>query len=165
MLDESQRLEVLAAIGIDVYRLRSTARDVATAAVAPGFDSNAPADPGAESEAGLVVVCPHGARAEARLARQFVQLPQALGIAASRLTWIDTPADGTLAELPAAPAYLLVGSSAARACAAHLSLTQQSQATIAVCAEPQELLAGAQSSRVLWQVLKPLARRLRADGG
>lgn len=163
MLDESRRLEALAAIGIDVYRLRS-ASAVATAA-ASGAQAAAHADTGVHSDVGLVVVCAHGARAEARLERLFAQLPRALGVAGSKLAWIEIPAGGTLAALPAAPAYLFVGSSAAHACAAHLSLTQQDQAAIAVCAEPQELLAGAQSRRVFWQVLKPLARRLRADGG
>lgn len=160
MLDERRRLEVLTAIGVDVYRLRSAPATAATSAqpVTPHVDAAAGAG------VGLVVVCAHGARADVRLSRLLAQLPRALCIAASRLTWIETSADSTLAALPAASGYLLVGSSAARACAAHLSLTQQNQATIAVSAEPQELLASGQSRRVLWQVLKPLARRLRADG-
>jgi hypothetical protein len=114
-------------------------------------------------EVGVVAVCAHGVRAELRLARLFAQLPRALGVAASRLAWIETSADGTLTALPDVPCYLFVGSSIARACAAQLSLTQQNQATIAVCAEPRELLAGAPALRALWQVIKPLARRLRAE--
>lgn len=165
MLDEGRRLQVLAAIGVDVYRLRG-ARDAAVAAAsaleAPPVTIAGSAD---AAGVGVVAVCARGARAEPRLSRLFGQLPGALGIAASRLTWIEMSADGTLTGLPAAPAYLLVGSSAARAGAAHLSLTQQHEATIAVCAEPHELLADAQARRVLWQILKPLARRLRADGG
>ncbi|HSE11914.1 MAG TPA: hypothetical protein VLB69_04680 [Rudaea sp.] len=161
MLDEGRRLQVLAAMGVDVYRPRG-ARE---AAVAAATLAKAPAAAIADSAGvGVVAVSARGVRAEPRLARLFEQLPRALGIAASRLTWIEMSADGTLAALPAAPGYLLVGSSAARAGAAHLSLTQQHAATIAVCAEPHELLAGAQARRVLWQMLKPLARRLRAEG-
>ena len=158
MLDESRRLEVLAAIGVDVYRLRS-----APATTAAPATMHAEAAVG--SDVGLVVVCAHRARADVRLARLFAQLPRALGVAASRLAWIEISADGTLRALPAASGYVLVGSAAAHAGAAHLSLTQQNQATIAVSAEPQELFAGAHAKRVFWQVLKPLARRLRADGG
>jgi hypothetical protein len=161
MLDEGRRLEVLAAIGVDVYRLRSASAKSATTAAPATMHVHAEA----RSEAGLVVVCAHRTRDDVRLSRLFAQLPHALGVAASRLTWIEISADGTLASLPAAPAYLLVGSAAAQAGAAHLSLPQQNQAAIAVSADPQELLADAQSRRVFWQVLKPLARRLRADGG
>jgi hypothetical protein len=156
MLDEGRRLQVLAAIGIDVYHLRGVRDTATTTTAAPSADS---------AGAVVVAVCARGARTEPRLARLFAQLPRALGIDASSLTWIEISDDGTLAMLPSGPAYLLVGSSAARACAAHLSLTQQNAATIAVCAEPGELLAGAPSRRVLWQVIKPLARRLRAEGG
>ena len=74
-------------------------------------------------------------------------------------------ADGDLPTLPDVRCYLFIGTAAARAGAAQLSLTQQNQATIAVCAEPKELLAGPSARRVLWQAIKPLARRLRAEGG
>jgi apolipoprotein N-acyltransferase len=166
MLDESRRLQVLAAMGVDVYHLRGVADGASTAAPAstalPATSRHAAVD---VASVGVVVVCPRGARADPRLARLFAQLPFVLGIGAARLTWVEMSADGALDALPVAPGYLLVGSSAARACAARLSLTRQNQATIAVCAEPQELLAGAQARRVLWQVLKPLARRLRTEAG
>jgi hypothetical protein len=158
MLDEGRRLQVLAAMGVDVYQLRGVRGGATAAAPAPTERSATIPDTGV----GVVAVCARGVRAEPRLARLFAQLPHALGIAASRMTWIEMSADGTLAALPAAPAYLLIGSAAARAGAVHLPLTRQNQATIAVCAEPQELLAGAQARRALWQVIKPLARRLRA---
>lgn len=165
MLDEGRRLQVLAAIGIDVYHLRGM-RDVASA------ESSALAElpAGVKESVGagdvvVVAVCARGARDEPRLARLFAQLPRALGIGASRLKWIEASADGSLPAFPDVPCYLLVGSSAARACAAQLSLTQQNQATIAVCAEPGELLAGTPARRALWQVIKPIARRLRAEGG
>lgn len=165
MLDEGRRLHVLAAIGVDVYRIRGVRDASVAAASAPQVPAAAIADSAISAGIGIVAVCADDARAEPRLARLFAQLPRALGIAASRLLWIDMAADGSLAALPAAPGYLLVGSSAARAGAAHLSLTQQHEATIAVCAEPHELLAGAQARRAFWQILKPLARRLRAAQG
>ena len=162
MLDEGRRLQVLAAMGVDVYQLRGV-RDAAsdTAPVlAPGVG---------ESVVGvavaIVAVCAHGARADLRLARLFAQLPRSLGIGAARLAWFEMSADGSLPTLPDVGCYLFIGSAIARAGAAQLSLQQQNQATIAVCAEPQALLAGAPARRVLWQVIKPLARRLRAEGG
>lgn len=163
MLDEGRRLQVLAAIGIDVYRRRGAHANGGATATEP--DAPGAANAGAAGGIGLVVVCARGDRAEPRLARLFAQLPRALGIAASRLSWVEMTADHALAALPDAPGYLLVGSSVARAGAAHLSLTQQHEATIAVCAKPSELLAGAQEKRTLWQILKPLARRLRAEDG
>jgi hypothetical protein len=161
MLDEGRRLQVLAAMGVDVYQLRGTS------AVAPALAPDPTAgsrESGGAAAASVVAVCANGARTDLRLARLFAQLPRALGVAAARLTWIEMAADGTLPALPDVPCYLFVGSATARACAAQLSLTQQNQATIAVCAEPQELLAGAPARRALWHATKPLARRLRAEG-
>ena len=162
MPDEGRRLQVLAAMGVDVYQLRG-ARDAASAAV-----TVPPAGAGENAGAAcvdLVAACAHSARADLKLARLFAQLPRALGVAAARLAWVEMPADGTLPALSDVPCYLFIGSAIARAGAAQLSLTQQNQATIAVCAEPQELLAGPPARRALWQVIKPLARRLRAEGG
>jgi len=166
MLDEGRRLQVLAAMGVDVYQLRAArdaAPDIATAP-APGVRESVGAGVGAAAVA-VVAVCAHGARADLRLARLFAQLPRSLGIDAARLAWIEMPPDGALPTLPDVHCYLFIGTAAARAGAAQLSLTQQNQATIAVCAEPKELLAGPSARRVLWQAIKPLARRLRAEGG
>ncbi|HET7064516.1 MAG TPA: hypothetical protein VFI49_09565 [Rudaea sp.] len=160
MLDEGRRLQVLAAMGVDVYQLRGVSGVASAAAPAP---TAAGGESAGAAAANVVAVCARGARVELRLARLFAQLPRALGTAAARLTWIEMAADGTLPALPDVPCYLFVGSATARACAAQLSLTQQNQATIAVCAEPQELLAGAPARRALWQAIKPLARRLRAE--
>ncbi len=160
MLDEGRRLQVLAAMGVDVYQLRGV-REAASATVpAEGRDESDGA-----AAANVVAVCARGVRADLRLARLFAQVARALGIGAARLSWIEMAADGTLSALPDVPCYLFVGSATARAGAALLSLTQQNQATIAVCAEPQELLAGASTRRALWQAIKPLARRLRAEAG
>jgi len=166
MLDEGHRQQVLAAMGVDVYQLRSLSGVASTAA----FALPAEAGEGVDAAVGaacvdVVAVCARGARTDLRLARLFAQLPRALGIDASRVAWIEMPADGTLPALPDVPCYLFAGSAIARAGAAQLSLTQQGQAAIAVCAEPRELLAGAPARRALWQVIKPLARRLRAGAG
>ena len=167
MLDEGRRLQVLAAMGIDAYQLRGASAAALVGAPAPPArqpESAGTIDVGT-AVASIVAVCPRGARTELRLARLLANLPRALGIPAVRLTWIETLADGTAPALPDVPCYLFVGSATSRACAAQLSLTQQSQATIAVAAEPQELLAGAPARRALWQAIKPLARRLRAEAG
>ena len=166
MLDEGRRLQVLAAMGVDVYQLRA-ARDAApdmAPAPALGVREKGGA-PTAAAAVAVVAVCAYGARADVRLARLFAQLPRSLGIDAARLAWIEMPADGALPTLPDVRCYLFIGPATARAGAAQLSLTQQNQATIAVCAEPKELLAGPSARRVLWQAIKPLARRLRAEGG
>jgi hypothetical protein len=165
MLDEGRRLHVLAAIGIDVYHLRGVRDSASSANPAPGDLPATIWDGAGTGDVRVVAVCARGARAEPRLARLFAQLPRALGIGASRLTWIETSADGSVPALPDVRCYLFVGSSIARACAAQLSLAQQNQATIAVCEEPGELIAGTPARRALWQVIKPLARRLRAAGG
>jgi DNA polymerase III psi subunit len=112
----------------------------------------------------VVAVCAQGARADLQLARLFAQLPRSLGIGPARLAWVEMSAGAVLPTLPDVRCYLFIGSAIARAGAAQLSLTQQNQATIAVCAEPQELLAGAPARRALWQAIKPLARRLRKGG-
>jgi len=162
MLDEGRRLQVLAAMGVDVYQLRG-ARD-ATSTAAPALPAGESEGAGAAA-ASVAAVCARGARADPRLARLFANLPLALGVAPSRLTWIEASADGSVPALPDVPCYLFAGSAISRAGAAQLSLTQQKQATIAVCADPSELLAGVSARRMLWQVIKPLARRLRVEGG
>jgi hypothetical protein len=167
MLDEGRRLQVLAAMGVDVYQLRGVRGVVSADVLAlPALisESVGAAAIGAVS-VNMAAVCARGIRAELRIARLFANLPRALGIVSSRLTWVEMAADGTLPALPDVPCYLFVGSAIARACAAQLSLTQQNQATIAVCAEPEELLAGAPARRALWHAIKPLARRLRAEAG
>ena len=166
MLDEGRRLQVLAAMGVDVYQLRGV-REVASAAAFALPTEVRESDTSTFSAAcvNVVAVCARDARSDLRLARLFAQLPRALAVAASQVTWVEISDDGTLPALPDVPCYLFVGSAIARACAAQLSLTQQKQASIAVSAEPRELLAGAAARRALWQVIKPLARRLRAEGG
>jgi hypothetical protein len=166
MLDEGRRLQVLAAMGVDVYQLRAVRDAVSDTAPAPAPEFGESIGAGVVGGAvAVVAVCAHAVRANLRLARLFAQLPRTLGIAAARLAWVEMSAVGTLPTLPEVRCYLFIGSAVARASAAQLSLTQQNQATIAVCAEPQELLAGPPARRALWQVIKPLARRLRAEGG
>ena len=166
MLDEGRRLQVLAAMGVDVYQLRGVRASASDATPAPAPEVGESIGAGVISaRVSVVAVCAHAVRANLRLARLFAQLPRSLGIDAARLAWVEMSSDGTLPALPEVPCYLFIGSAIARASAAQLSLTQQNQATIAVCAEPQELLAGPPARRALWQVIKPLARRLRAENG
>ena len=158
MLDDGRRLEVLAAIGIDVYRLRAT--DVG----APQPVVELPRVEEAALPAGrprLVIACPGVVRRDARFARVSAQIVRALGVSASAVRWIETTADDS-APLPDVPAYLMIGPTAARACSAHLSLEQQNTATIAVSAEGTEMFRDAVARRATWQALKPLLRRLRA---
>ena len=158
MLDDSSRLRVLAEMGIDVYRLR-TAPGVAPV-LAP---AESVTDPAVDPSDRVIVVSSPGVRADARVSMLLQQLPRALGISVSALAFIDADNDGRVAALPEAPAYLLLGAACAKACAAHLTLPQLDAATLAVIAEPRDSLRDASGKRALWQMLKPLARRMRAD--
>jgi DNA polymerase III psi subunit len=153
MLDEGSRMAVLAAIGIDLYRLRTVdAKGEALAA------QSAVGEPER-----LVVACAHGAGRDARLARLLPQLLRSLGVADAAVRRIETAADGSLGALPQAPAYLMIGDATARACAAQLPIEQQNALTLVVIgAEPAAALRDTAAKRALWQQLKPLARRLRA---
>jgi DNA polymerase III psi subunit len=142
MLAEAQRLSVLQAMGIDAYRLRKAA---------------AAAPPRAEATARAVAVI---GKRNAIPARLHAQLPRALGIAAERVQWCDV----TAADLPeGVAAYVVIGTEAARALGVQLSTMQQNATVIAATAEPAALLRDGAAKRALWQILKPVARRLREN--
>ncbi|MFT3790148.1 MAG: hypothetical protein QM741_03530 [Rudaea sp.] len=149
---DATRLDLLEAMGVDVYVLRTRA--------ASGASSPSVAATGAASPR-LAVVCAHGVRADARLARLFRHLPQALGISADAIDWLEADANDELAAAADAPAYLVFGAAMARSLGAQLSTMQQNTATIAVTADAARLPGDAAGKRALWQTLKPLARRLR----
>ena len=140
MLAETQRLALLRAMGIDVFRLRAA-------------DPPAAVPAAAAQATNVAVICGR----DAVPARFKTQLPRALGIAQERLLWLDPGA----AVPAAAAAYVVVGTEAARALGVQLSTMQQNTCVIAATAEAAELLHGAAAKRALWQVLKPVARRVR----
>lgn len=144
MLADVQRLSILQAMGIDVYRLRTAA------APASSHDDAAVSH-------GIVAVI---GRRQAVPARLPAQLPRALGIAPARLQWWDVGA----APLPEnAAAYVAIGTEAARSLGVQLSTMQQNATVIAATAEPAVLLRDGAARRALWQILKPVARRLRGN--
>jgi len=158
MLDEGSRLAVLAAIGIDVYRLRVVDAQGDTSRTAALAGHPAVAEP-----ARLVVGCGNGAGRNPSLARLLPQLLRSVGVADAAVRRIETAPDGSLAALPEAPAYLMIGAAAARACSAHLSIERQNTLMLVVIdAETATALRDVAAKRALWQQLKPLARRLRA---
>jgi len=158
MLDESRRLEVLTALGVDVYRLRGAG----SAATAAGLPSPEPAN--SIEPARLVVASAHGASREPTLARLLPQILRALAVPDSAVRRVETGADGSLAQLPDATAYLMLGTATARACCAHLSIERQNAVTLAVIdGDGGAASASAGARRALWQQLKPLVRRLRED--
>jgi DNA polymerase III psi subunit len=157
MLDEGSRLAVLAAIGIDVYRLRMADVLGDASRVAALAEHSTVAEP-----ARLVVGCVNGAGRNPDLARLVPQLLRSVGVADAAVRRIETAADGSLAELPQAPAYLMIGAAAARACSAHLSIEQQNTLVLVVIDAEPASLRDAAAKRTLWQQLKPLARQLRA---
>ena len=147
MLAEAQRQSTLQAMGIDIYRLRT----------APESTPARSREDGALAlDAMLAVIGRRGA-----LPATFkAQLPRALGIAAPRVQWYDVSAT----DLPeTAAAYVVIGTEAARALGAQLSTMRQNAALIATTAEPADLLRGGAGKRALWQILKPVARRLREN--
>ena len=157
MLDERGQLAVLAAIGIEVYRLRaSTGAQADSSCAEPAAAADRTAS-GVAPARELVVACPRGQRGDRRL----TQILRALGRGDAGVAWVDAE---TLADMPDGAAYLFVGS-AARACSARLPLARQEAAAIAVIADPAELALDGSAKRALWQALKPLARRLRDEAG
>ncbi len=162
MLAETQRHDVLAAMGIDVYLLRKRDAGVPAAAAArPDVPEAVAPDAAVPADIVLVVACSRSVGADPATARLRASLPLALGVAAARIGWIEPGAAGELPAPPAAPAYLALGTELARALGEHLSTKQQMSSVIAVADAPQACLANALAKRALWQALKPVARRLR----
>lgn len=165
MLDERRR-ELLAAIGIELYCLRSAttaAAEAGSADAAPALGTPAQASvPAISAALRVVIACPRAARRDARLARPLGQLARALGIDSGAAAWVETDGDRVDTALPDVACYLMLGAAAARACSAQLSLERQNTATIAVSAAPDELFRDAAGRRALWQSLKPLLHRLRS---
>ena len=151
MLAETQRSDMLAAMGIDVYLLR--ARTQATAS---------PATSVAAVDADLVVACALTATASAYAVRLRELLPHTLGIEPSRICWIEADVVGAFASPPSAHAYLLLGAPLLRTFGVHLSTMRQNTVVIAVADEPETSLRNGLAKRALWHVLKPVARCLRA---
>jgi hypothetical protein len=140
MLAETQRVSILRAMGIEVFRLRAAAAP--DAVVEAGFGS-----------AQVVVVC----TSQAVPGRFRAQLPYALGIAPERVRWCEREA-----EAPEdAAAYVVIGTEAARALGVQLSTMQQNRSIIAATADVPDLLRDGSARRALWQSLKPVARRMR----
>jgi hypothetical protein len=161
VLDDGRRLELLAAIGIEVYRLRAAPDAGARAPLQSVSPQPGELLPAAEGSPRLVIACPDTVRRAPGFARATAHLVRALGVQESIVRWIDT-APGGVSALPDVPAYLMIGPAAARACSAHLSIEQQNSATIAVSAEAADLFSNAAARRATWQALKPLVRRLRS---
>ncbi len=164
MLAEAQRLQTLAAMGIDVYLLRTRgAAGGGEAAAEAGLPLQAPvAEAKAESLA-LVVACAQGGDADTPRLR--TTLPLVLGISATRIVWIEPDVAGALAPPPPAPAYLALGADVARALGEQLSTMQQKSAVIAVADAPHACMDNGLARRALWQALKPIARRLHGRTG
>jgi len=157
---ESRRAQVLAAMGIEVLRLRGTGARSSHAADL--VDALQPAAPAAWTDAPRVlIVCARGHRTDARTARMAAQLPRALGTSAASIAWCEADARGEVASPPQVPAYLVLGTRMAHALGAQLPTTLQNAAVIAVIGEPEALPVDASGKRVLWQALKPIARALR----
>lgn len=160
MGNDARQLAILAAIGIEVFRLRAPPGAPADPVAAPGTTSDAGANPASPR---LVVAAAAGLRSDARCAARIAQIVRAVGAPQSATAWIDVAAGAAATALPDAPAYLMLGAAAARACSAQMPIARQQAASIAVIDDIGAVDSGA-ARRVLWQTLKPLARRLHAAG-
>jgi hypothetical protein len=149
MLAESQRRDMLAAMGIDVYLLRG--------AQANRADSAAPIS----VNEWLVVAASDAVMKSTQCAQLRKSLPSILGLTTDRIRWLAADAENSFDSVPTANAYLVLGAPLARSLGAHLSATQQNAAVIAVADEPALSFGSAMSKRALWQTLKPIARRAR----
>jgi hypothetical protein len=162
MLAEAQRRDMLAAMGIDVYLLRTNGVGIASSIDTETAPSQTSVDQSTPGGAVLIVACAHGADPHSAHLRKA--LPLALGIAASRIVWIAPDASGALA-VPQAAAYLALGAELARALGEQLSTMQQMSSVIAVADVPHACLGNGLARRALWQALKPIARYLRRSAG
>jgi hypothetical protein len=165
MLAEAERFATLAAMGVDVYLLRT--RGATAGAEQPGATASPPEifATGAKAELpALVVACTRSAAADTHTPRLRTALPLALGIAAARIVWIEADVAGALAAPPAARAYLALGTDAARSLGEQLSTMRQNSSVIAVADAPRASLGNGLARRALWQALKPIARHLRGAG-
>jgi hypothetical protein len=140
MLAETRR-DLLSAIGVDVYVLRTARAPVATE------------DAGADW---LIVAASAETQKSTQCAQLRKTLPAMLGVPAERIRWIADAAD-----VPRASAYLVLGASLAREFGANMPAAQQQAAVIAVADEPSASFAGGIPKRALWQSLKPIARHAR----
>ena len=149
MLAESQRGQMLAAMGIDVYVLRGAQAGRAESGVA------------VSDGAWLIVAASDVAMKSTQCAQLRKSLPTMIGLADDRVRWIAADAANAFDSVPSANAYLVLGAALARSLGAQLSATQQNSAVIAVADEPAISFGTAMAKRALWQTLKPIARRAR----
>ena len=166
---DARRLAMLEAMGVEVLALHTRAnasvRTTPAAALLDPTRDESVADASVATDASqtpsLCVVCAHGVRRDARLARLFAQITRALAPVA--IDWLEADIAGALPAPPAAPAYLVLGTAMAPALGAQLSTAQQNAAVIAVSADIASLPGGASGKRALWQALKPIARQLATE--
>ncbi len=165
---DARRLAMLEAMGVEVLALRTRADARARESAHAPSGTTTPAitrahEAASVDNAGLCIVCEHGVRGELRLARLFAQIARALALRAEAIDWLEADASGALSAPPAASAYLVLGAAIAPALGAQLSTAEQNAAAIAVSADVATLPGGASGKRALWQVLKPIAKRLKSE--
>ncbi len=146
---DSRRRELLVAMGIDVYVLRGSESALSRASKT------------SVASEWLVVAAGEAAMKSTQCAQLRKALPAAVGISADRIRWLTADESASFDSVPAARAYLVLGSALARSLGAHLSAKQQNASVIAVADEPAHSYSSAMSKRALWQTLKPIARRIR----
>lgn len=136
------RRRTLAAMGIDVYRLRD----------AMGSAQHSTAT----RRSHIVVVCAPEAMQSAAALHLRECLPRALGCAQSRVRWIG-PHEADAAALSAQDACLLLDNRTASEFACGTAAPE----LVAVADAPAQSLRDGLARRALWQALKPLARYVR----
>ena len=145
MLAETQRREMLATMGVDVYVLR---------------DAPAPV-PMRAADIRIAVVYDEDDARHSNMTVLRKALPFALGCNAACIDWLPISAMDAATPLPPATAYLLLGAQVAGAAKVRIDKSRHDELTVAVADAPGSSLAHALARRALWQALKPIARRLR----
>ncbi len=152
---------MLRALGLQplVLRRAQPARVMANAAPAtekPSRETSV-ANPAAGKRLPLIVLLPAGAAGDARQQALLRAALTSLPIALQRAPCVEL---STLREpLPAADAYLVLGSPTTDALDGHLPAAARERACVLAADAPSELLAHPARKRALWQVLKTLRAR------
>jgi hypothetical protein len=161
MLAENARQQMLRAIGVSVYVLRSRTPIAALQATVPAVpvvasSSARPEAPVAPAPL-IAIICERAAPTAAR-ERLLADIRRALRVPRERIAWLYATAQALESDPPEVSAWLVLGPKLASTLGARLSTKVQIASCIAVAALPEDCVGDSAGKRALWQALKPLLR-------
>ena len=168
VLPTAEHLRLLRALGVQPLTLRrappaasdtpaTPAAPIAAAPAAPAPAASATSAAPAQCVLPLIVLLPTGAAADARQQALLRAALMCLSPALQRAPCVEL--DAHAETLPAAAAYLVLGTDTLAALGRRLPLDVQSRACIACSDTPAEMLAQPARKRGLWRALKTLRAR------